>query len=46
MPLGKKADAGDYVDDFKKSKAPQFKVSLKRKEDRWLYLRIFQIKMN
>ena len=25
MPLGKNADAGDYVDDFKKSKAPQFK---------------------
>ena len=25
MPLGKKADAGDYVDDFKKSDAKQFK---------------------
>ena len=25
MPLGKNADAGEYVDDFKKSKAPQFK---------------------
>ena len=25
MPLTKKSDAGDYVDDFAKSKAPQFK---------------------
>ena len=25
MPLGKNADAGDYIDDFRKSKAPQFK---------------------
>ena len=24
MPLGKNADAGDYIDDFRKSKAPQF----------------------
>ena len=31
MPLGKKADAGDYVDDFKKSKAPQFKGKSKKK---------------
>ena len=34
MPLGKKADAGDYIDDFKKSNAPQFKGKSqnKRKE--------------
>jgi len=25
MPLGKNADAGDYIKDFRKSKAPQFK---------------------
>ena len=25
MPLGKNADAGDYIKDFQKSKAPQFK---------------------
>ena len=31
MPLGKNADAGDYVDDFKKSKAPQFKGKSKKK---------------
>ena len=31
MPLGKKADAGDYVDDFKKSKAPQFKGKSQKK---------------
>ena len=31
MPLGKKADAGDYIDDFKKSKAPQFKGKSQKK---------------
>ena len=31
MPLTKKSDAGDYVDDFKKSKAPQFKGKSKKK---------------
>ena len=31
MPLGKKADAGDYVKDFRKSKAPQFKGKSKKK---------------
>lgn len=31
MPLGKNADAGDYVDDFKKSDAPQFKGKSKEK---------------
>jgi len=31
MPLGKKADAGDYVDDFKKSKASQFKGKSQKK---------------
>ena len=31
MPLGKKADAGDYVKDFTKSKAPQFKGKSKKK---------------
>ena len=31
MPLGKNADAGDYGDDFKKSKAPQFKGKSKKK---------------
>ena len=25
MPLGKNADAGDYIKDFQKSDAPQFK---------------------
>ena len=33
MPLTKKSDAGDYVDDFKKSKAPQFKGKSKKKRD-------------
>jgi hypothetical protein len=32
MPLGKNADAGDYVDDFKKSKAPQFKNKSDKKK--------------
>ena len=31
MPLGKNADAGDYVKDFAKSKAPQFKGKSKEK---------------
>ena len=31
MPLTKKSDAGDYVDDFQKSKAPQFKGKSKKK---------------
>ena len=31
MPLGKNADAGDYVKDFQKSKAPQFKGKSKKK---------------
>jgi len=31
MPLTKKSDAGDYVDDFEKSKAPQFKGKSKKK---------------
>ena len=31
MPLGKNADAGDYVRDFQKSKAPQFKGKSKEK---------------
>ena len=31
MPLGKDADAGDYVKDFQKSKAPQFKGKSKEK---------------
>ena len=30
--LGKDADAGDYIDDFMKSDAPQFKGKSKRKE--------------
>ena len=33
MPLGKKADAGDYVKDFTKSKAPQFKGKSKKKAE-------------
>ena len=33
MPLGKKADAGDYVKDFRKSDAPQFKGKSKKKRD-------------
>ena len=32
MPLTKKSDAGDYVDDFQKSKAPQFKGKSKKKK--------------
>ena len=32
MPLTKKSDAGDYVDDFTKSKAPQFKGKSKKKK--------------
>ena len=32
MPLTKKSDAGDYVDDFAKSKAPQFKGKSKKKK--------------
>ena len=32
MPLGKNADAGDYIDDFKKSKAPQFKGKSDKKK--------------
>ena len=32
MPLSKKSDAGDYIDDFKKSKAPQFKGKSKKKK--------------
>ena len=31
MPLGKNADAGDYVKDFAKSDAPQFKGKSKEK---------------
>lgn len=31
MPLGKDADAGDYVKDFQKSDAPQFKGKSKEK---------------
>ena len=31
MPLGKDADAGDYIKDFQKSKAPQFKGKSKEK---------------
>ena len=31
MPLSKNADAGDYVKDFQKSKAPQFKGKSKEK---------------
>lgn len=31
MPLGKNADAGDYVKDFQKSDAPQFKGKSKEK---------------
>ena len=31
MPLDKKADAGDWVDDFYKSDAPQFKGKSKKK---------------
>ena len=31
MPLDKNADAGDYVRDFAKSKAPQFKGKSKKK---------------
>ena len=29
--LGKDADAGDYIDDFMKSDAPQLKVNQKKK---------------
>ena len=32
MPLGKNATAGDYVKDFRKSKAPQFKGKSKEKK--------------
>ena len=32
MPLTKKSDAGDYIDDFTKSKAPQFKGKSKKKK--------------
>jgi|TARA_A100001391_G_scaffold204303_1_gene199494 hypothetical protein len=32
MPLSKKSDAGDYIDDFKKSKAPQFQGKSKKKK--------------
>ena len=32
MPLNKKSDAGDYIDDFSKSKAPQFKGKSKKKK--------------
>ena len=32
MPLTKKSDAGDYIDDFSKSKAPQFKGKSKKKK--------------
>ena len=32
MPLTKKSDAGDYIDDFAKSKAPQFKGKSKKKK--------------
>ena len=32
MPLGKNADAGDYIDDFRKSKAPQFKGKSDKKK--------------
>ena len=31
MPLGKNATAGDYVKDFRQSKAPQFKGKSKDK---------------
>ena len=34
MPLGKNADAGDYVKDFAKSKAPQFKGKSKAKRQK------------
>ena len=34
MPLGKNATAGDYVKDFRKSKAPQFKGKSKAKKDK------------
>jgi len=34
MPLGKDADAGDYVKDFQKSKAPQFKGKSKEKRQK------------
>lgn len=34
MPLGKNADAGDYVKDFQKSKAPQFKGKSKEKRQK------------
>ena len=34
MPLGKKADAGDYIKDFRKSDAPQFKGKSKKKRDK------------
>ena len=32
MPLNKNADIGDYIDDFKKSDAPQFKGKSKKKK--------------
>ena len=34
MPLGKNADAGDYVKDFQKSDAPQFKGKSKEKKQK------------
>ena len=33
--LGKNADAGDYIDDFKKSDAPQFKGKSDKKKKTW-----------
>ena len=32
--LGKSADAGDYIDDFKKSDAPQFKGKSDKKKEK------------
>ena len=33
--LGKDADIGDYIDDFKKSDAPQFKGKSDKKKEIW-----------
>ena len=34
MPLDKNADAGDFIKDFRKSKAPQFKGKSKKQRDK------------
>ena len=40
--LGKNADMGDYIKDFQKSDAPQFKGKSKEKEKIWQSLHTYQ----